>query len=446
MTMKLLRGRTLSFLRVPSGVDDHDSYQFEQDGAVLVENGIITAFGSYNTVKAGLSKAVEEIDHRPHLIMPGFIDLHVHFPQMQIIASYAPDLLHWLNTYTFPAELRFRDVAHCQQIATEFCNELIGNGTTTAAAYCSVHPESADALMAEAASRNMLMIAGKVMMDRNAPDGLLDTAESSYQETSALIQRWHGRGRNRVAITPRFAITSTPGQMEAASTLSREWPDLHIQTHLSENLDEIRYSCELYPEAKDYTDIYARYGLLHSKTLLGHCIHLTERERDVLSETGAVAVHCPTSNQFLGSGLFPLEGLASRSRPVRTGVASDVGAGTSFSMLRTMDEAYKIQQLLGARLNPLKSFHDMTLGNAAALGYSDRIGTLAVGSDADLVVLDSSATSLMALRMKAVNNLTEELFMLQTIGDDRTVVETYIAGNAAKSSVSVQRSKEARPC
>ncbi|SCX30120.1 Guanine deaminase [Agrobacterium sp. DSM 25558] len=452
MTTKLLRGRTLSFLRTPYDVNDHGSYRFEMDGALLIKDGVITAVGPYVQVKAALSEAVEEIDHRPYLIMPGFVDLHIHFPQTQMIASYAPDLLGWLNTYTFPAELGFSEAAHCQQIASAFCDELVNNGTTTAAAYCSVHPGSVDALMAEAARRNMLMIAGKVMMDRNAPEGLLDTAETSYRDTTALIRRWHGAGRGRIAITPRFAITSTPAQLEAAGLLVKEWPDLHIQTHLSENRDEIRYSCELYPGARDYTDIYANYGLLHSKTLLGHCIYLSERERDVLSETGAVAVHCPTSNLFLGSGLFPLEELSRRSRAVRTGVATDVGAGTSFSMLRTMDEAYKIQQLLGARLNPLKSFHDMTLGNAVCLGCNDRIGTLAVGGDADLVVLDSSATSLMALRMAKVSSLAEELFMLQTLGDDRAVVETYIAGNASKSSRSrpesrsAQESLEARPC
>lgn len=432
MKPKLLRGRVLSFHRAPVSLDDYSSFHFEGDGAVIVEDGIIIAFGSYDQVKLMAPNDIEEVDHRPNLLMPGFIDMHVHLPQMQVIASYAPNLLEWLSNYTFPAELRFADQIHSERIAARFCDELISNGTTTAAAFCSVHPVSVDALMGEAARRNMLIIGGKVMMDRNAPEGLRDTPQAAYDDTSALIRRWNGVARNHVAITPRFAITSTPAQMEAASALVGEWPDLYVQTHLSENLDEIRFSCELYPSAKDYTDIYTSFGLMHSKTLLGHCIHLSERERDVLNETGAVAVHCPTSNLFLGSGLAPLNELQTRGRPVRVGFATDVGAGTSFSMLRTMDEAYKVQQLLGTRLNPLQSFHHITLGNAQALGLEQRIGTLAVGSDADVVVLDTHATSAMRLKMEAVSSLTEELFVLQTLGDDRSVVETYVAGRPSK--------------
>ncbi|MET3855652.1 guanine deaminase [Rhizobium sp. OAE497] len=280
----------------------------------------------------------------------------------------------------------------------------------------------------------MCMIGGKVMMDRNAPQGLLDTPEMGYDETRAVIAEWHGKGRNHVAITPRFAITSTPAQMEAAATLAREFPDLHIQTHLSENHDEIRYTCELYPEAVDYTDIYARYGLLGKKTLFGHCIHLSDREADAMSEAGSIAVHCPTSNLFLGSGLFPLKALSRREKPVRIGVATDIGGGSSYSMLRTMDEAYKIQQLLGERLNPLDSYYHMTLGNAEALSLADSIGTLETGTDADIVVLNAAATPAMALKMDVVKTLAEELFLLQTMGDDRSIVETYVAGNAMKAA------------
>jgi guanine deaminase len=281
----------------------------------------------------------------------------------------------------------------------------------------------------------MLMVGGKVMMDRNAPQGLLDTPEMSYDETRAVIADWHGKGRNHVAITPRFAITSTPQQMQAAQALAQEFPDLFIQTHLSENLDEIKYTCELYPEATDYTDIYVRYGLMRDTTLLGHAIHLSEREADVLSETGAVAVHCPTSNLFIGSGLFPMKKLQRREKPVRIAVATDIGGGSSYSMLRTMDEAYKIQQLLGERLNPLESWFLMTLGNAQALSMADRIGTLDVGTDADITVLNASSTPAMALKMEVVNSLTEELFLMLTMGDDRTVSETYVAGKAMKSTL-----------
>ncbi len=434
MTMLLLRGRLLSFKRAPLSIDDTASYLYIEDGGLLVSDGKIAAIGTYTDIRAEAPEGVEEKDHRPHLIVPGLIDMHLHFPQMQVIGSYAANLLEWLNTYTFPEECRFVESAHAQRIATHFYDELIRHGTTTAVAYCSVHKTSADAFFAEALKRNMLMVGGKVMMDRNAPQGLLDTPELGYDETRQVIADWHGKGRNHVAITPRFAITSTPKQMEAAQALAQEFPDLFIQTHLSENLDEIKYTCELYPEAIDYTDIYVRYGLMGKKTLLGHAIHLSDREADVLSETGAVAVHCPTSNLFIGSGLFPMKKLQRREKPVRIAVATDIGGGSSYSMLRTMDEAYKIQQLLGERLNPLESWYLMTRGNAEALSMVDRIGTLDAGTDADITVLNASSTPAMALKMEVVTSLTEELFLMLTMGDDRTVVETYVAGTAAKTA------------
>jgi guanine deaminase len=435
MTCLLLRGRLFSFHRAPESLTDAASYLYEEDGGLLIEDGRIVKVGAYRDVKAQAPETAEEVDHRPHLILPGLIDTHVHFPQMQVIASYAANLLEWLNTYTFPEECRFVETAHAARIATHFYDEFLRQGTTTAVAYCSVHKTSADAFFTEAMRRNMLMVGGKVMMDRNAPQGLLDTAQLGYDETRAVIEQWHGKGRNHVAITPRFAITSTPEQMSAAQALAQEFPDLHIQTHLSENHDEIRYTCELYPDATDYTDIYARYGLLGQKTLLGHAIHLSEREADVLADTGSVAVHCPTSNLFLGSGLFPLKAHARREKPVRIGVATDIGGGSSYSMLKTLDEAYKIQQLLGERLNPLDSFYHMTRGNAEALSLVDRIGTLDAGTDADLVVLDAAATPSMKLRMETISTLPEELFLLQTLGDDRSVVETYVAGRAMKSGL-----------
>ncbi|MBX5198216.1 guanine deaminase [Rhizobium sp. NZLR10] len=435
MTTTLLRGRLLSFHRAPLSLADSQSYRYEEDGGLLIEDGLIAAVGSYADVKAKAAEGTAEIDHRPHLILPGFIDMHLHFPQMQVIASYAANLLEWLNTYTFPEECRFVESAHAERIATHFYDELIRHGTTTAVAYCSVHKTSADAFFAEAMKRNMRMVGGKVMMDRNAPQGLLDTPEMGYDETRQVISDWHGKGRNHVAITPRFAITSTPAQMEATSALAREFPDLHIQTHLSENHDEIKFTCELYPDAIDYTDIYAHYGLLGPKSLFGHAIHLSEREADVMSEAGAVAVHCPTSNLFLGSGLFPLKALVRREKPVRIGVATDIGGGSSYSMLKTMDEAYKIQQLLGERLNPLESYYLMTRGNAEALSLTDRIGTLEPGTEADLVVLDAAATPAMALKLEVVKTLPEELFLLQTMGDDRAIAETYVAGVALKAAL-----------
>lgn len=431
-TETLIRGRLLSFRRAPEHAGDRESYLYEEDGALLVRDGKIAAVGTYGEVKPKAGTETSEIDHRPHLILPGLIDCHVHFPQMQVIASYAANLLEWLNTYTFPEECRFVESAHAQRIATQFFDEFLRQGTTTAVAYCSVHKASADAFFAESLKRGTLMIGGKVMMDRNAPQGLLDTPQLGYHETRAVIEQWHGKGRNHVAITPRFAITSTPEQMAMTQTLAEEFPDLHIQTHLSENHDEIRYTCELYPDAKDYTDIYARYGLLRKKALFGHAIHLSDREADAMAESGAVAVHCPTSNLFLGSGLFPLKAIQRREKPVTVAVATDIGGGSSYSMFKTMDEAYKIQQLLGERLNPLESFYHMTLGNAVALDLADRIGTLDAGTDADIVVLNAAATPAMRLRMETVTSLSEELFLLQTLGDDRSVVETYVAGKASK--------------
>lgn len=432
MSATLYRGRTLSFIRAPEHINDAGSYRYESDGALLVEDGRIVAMGDFATVNAAAPEATVVIDHRPYLILPGLIDTHVHFPQMQVIASYAANLLEWLNTYTFPEECRFVEQAHAERIARAFFDEFFRNGTTTAVAYCSVHKASADAYFAESLRRGSLMIGGKVMMDRNAPQGLLDTPETGYDETRQVIADWHGKGRNHVAITPRFAITSTPEQMERVQALAEEFPDLHIQTHLSENHDEIRYTCELFPDARDYTDIYAHYGLLGPKSLFGHAIHLSDREADAMSEAGAVAVHCPTSNLFLGSGLFPLRKYQRRDKKLRIAVATDIGGGSSYSMLKTMDEAYKIQQLLGERLNPLESFHLMTLGNAEALSLADRIGTLEPGTDADFVVLDAAATPAMRLRMETVKSLAEELFLLQTLGDDRSVVETYVAGRAAR--------------
>ena len=287
--IRLLRGRLLSFLRQPQDLGDAGSYLYREDGGLLIEHGRIAAAGDYADIRRQAPASVETIDHRPHLIMPGFIDPHIHFPQMQVVGSYAGNLLEWLNTYTFVEEQRFADPAHAARIAGRFFDELVRYGTTTAVAYCSVHKASADAFFAESLKRNMRMIAGKVMMDRNAPPGLRDTPQSGYDDTRQVIADWNGKGRNHVAITPRFAITSTPGQMEMAGALAREFPDLHIQTHLSENLDEIRFAGELYPDARDYTDIYARYGLLGRKSLFGHCIHLSDREADAMSESGSVA-------------------------------------------------------------------------------------------------------------------------------------------------------------
>lgn len=434
--MKILRGRILTFLEEPQGRDDHASYRYIEDGAVVIgDDGRIVMVGEWNPRAASHHTEAEIVDHRPHLIMAGFIDAHIHFPQMQVIGAYAGGLLEWLNTYTFAEEQKFMDKGHANRIAGLFFDTLLQHGTTTAAAYCSVHPQSVDAFFSEAEKRDMLMVGGKVMMDRNAPQALLDTPQSGYDETRAGIEKWHGKGRAHYAITPRFAITSSHEQMAMAEALAREFPDLHIQTHVSENLAEIALANELFPNYGDYVGIYEKFHLLGPKTLLGHCIHLSHRETEVIAETRAVAVFCPTSNLFIGSGLFDYE--RQHERGVRIATATDVGGGSSYSMLRTMDEGYKVMQLRGQRLTPFRSFYHLTLGNARAMSLDNRIGTLQAGKEADIVVLDSAATPQMKLRMETADTLEQELFLLQTCGDDRAVVETYVMGKPMKSALAV---------
>ncbi len=431
MTQTLLRGRVLSFHREPEGAGDTAAYTYVEDGAILIRDGIIAAAGAFDDVTTE-TEDIEIIDHRPHLLMAGFIDAHIHFPQIQMVASWGSQLLDWLNGYTFPVEAEFADSQHARAMANRFCDLLTDHGTTTAVAFCSSHKGSAEALFSEAYDRNMRMIAGKTMMDRNAPDDVLDTPQSGYDDSRALIADWHGTGRLSYAITPRFAITSSPEQMKVAQTLAQEHPDCYVQTHLSENHDEIAYTSELYPDARDYLDVYETYGLLGSRTLLGHAIHLKPREIDVIAETGAHPVFCPTSNLFLGSGLFDDAGL--RAKGIANAVATDIGAGTSFSMLQTLNEGYKILQLQDQKLHTLRAFHWITRGNAEVLGLEDRIGTLDAGSEADIVVLDPGATPAMALRVDRAETLAEELFALQMMGDDRAIVETYVSGRPQKGT------------
>lgn len=431
----LLRGRTLSFTSEPSSPDDTDAYTYVEDGALLISDGIIIASGDYDDVSAKAGGA-EIVDHRPNLLMAGFIDAHIHFPQVQVIASWGAQLLDWLNTYTFPEEIRYADQNHCSVMATHFYDQLIACGTTTAAAFCSTHKTSADAFFAEADHRNMRMIGGKVLMDRNAPDMLRDTLQNGYDDTKALIEQWHGKGRLHYAITPRFAITSSPEQLEMAGALTAQHPGCYVQTHLSENHDEIAYTKTLFPKARDYLDVYQSCGLLGARTLLGHSLHLEPREIDVLVETGAHPVFCPTSNLFLGSGLFDDAGL--RKRGLNNAIATDVGAGTSYSMLQTLNEGYKVLQLQNQAMHPLRAFHWITRGNAVALGLEDKIGSLEAGTEADVVVLNASATGAMALRSERASDLFQELFVLQIMGDDRAVEQTYIAGVASKHETAMK--------
>ena len=395
---------------------------------MLVEDGRIVAMGDAVTVLATLPEGTPIDDHSGHLILAGMIDTHIHLPQTQVIASHGAQLLDWLHRYTFVEEQRFADPGHAARIARFFVDELLRHGTTTAVVYGSVHPQSVEALFAEAERRGARMIAGKVMMDRNAPAALLDTAESGYRESKALIERWHGKGRLGYAVSPRFAVTSSDAQLEAAGALLREHPGCHLQTHLSENPDEVATVRRLFPWAASYTDVYDRFGLLGGRSLFGHCIHLEEAELERLSATGSVAALCPTSNLFLGSGLFDLAALRGDGRPVRIALATDIGGGTSYSMLRTAAEAYKVAQLRGQTWSPLEAFYAITLGNARALGLEGTIGSLEPGCEADIVVLDAHATPAMAHRMETASELAEELFVLLILGDDRAVRATYLAG------------------
>jgi guanine deaminase len=444
-----IRGRVLTFVADPNVAGPDRSYRYWPDGLVVVRDGVIEEVGDASALLRTMPPHAR-IDHYPdQLILPGFIDTHIHYPQTRVIASYGAQLLEWLQKYTFVEEQRLRNPAHAEMVARFFLDELLRNGTTTAAVYCTVHPESVEAFFAESERRNTRMIAGKVMMDRNAPPGLLDTAERGYRESKSLLERWHGRGRQLYAITPRFALTSTEAQLEASGALVREHPTAYVQTHLCENPNEIATTKALFPWASSYAAVYERYGLLGSRSLLGHCIHLEKEEVELLAGTASTAVFCPTSNLFLGSGLFNRARL--REHSVRIGLATDVGGGTSYSMLRTAAEAYKVLQLQAQSLPALDAFHMMTRGNAEVLGLDHLIGSLEPGFEADIVVLDSRATPAMAHRIDSIeDSLPEELFLLMTLGDDRAVAATYVAGRrfgefepSLRSTASPLRSLEA---
>ena len=420
-----LRGRVLSFTGDPSDTGER-SVLFHSDGAVLIRDGLIAEVGEAQPILDALPPDVPVVNHHPHLILPGFIDPHLHLPQTQVIASYGAELMEWLQRYTFPEEARYSSPRIATDAARWLLDTLAANGTTSASVFCTSHPVSVDAFMGEAGRRGLRMIAGKVMMDRGAPDALLDTPERGYEQTKAAIERWHGEGRLEIAITPRFAPTSSEAQLEAATKLAREFPDLPIQTHLSENHGEIAYVASLFPKDEDYTAVYERFGLVRRRALFGHCIHLTERERDALSAGGASAIFCPTSNLFLGSGLFDRD--AVKGAGIRMGLATDIGGGTSYSMLRTMAEGYKVLALQGQKLPAFEAFRMATAGNADAMGLGETIGRIAPGLEADLTVLDSRSTGPLTRRMERIETLEEELFALMTLGDERATVATYSGG------------------
>lgn len=425
---QILKGRVLSFNRRPRGTGDRTACDYVENGIVVIDGPRIVAIETADRINAHRQPGTIEHDFGNRLILPGFIDTHIHLPQSQVIASYGSQLLEWLEKYTFPAEARYADPAVAAAGARFFVDELLRNGTTTAVAYGSVHKGSAEALFLEAERRGLMMLAGKTAMDRNAPPAILDSAEAAYDDTKALIAAWHRRGRQRVVITPRFAITSTPAQLEALGALAREYPDCLVQTHLSENRKEIDTTRALFPDRSGYLDVYDHYGLVGPRSLFGHSIHLEPVEIARLSEAGSVAVFCPTSNLFIGSGLFDYRGLGDGASPVRLALGTDIGAGTSYSMLATAGEAYKVMQLQGQTLSALEAFDLITRRNADAIGESE-IGQIRPGGYADLVVLDARATPAMAHRLDVSDgDLEEELFVLMTMGSERNVAEVFIGG------------------
>lgn len=422
-----IRTTVLHCLRDPGLAGDRSAVECLSDAIVVVREGRIDRVGESAAVLRELGGDIPVIDRRGKWLLPGFIDTHVHFPQIDVIASYGAQLLEWLEKFTFPEETKFSDRNHADQAAKFFLDRLVENGTTTASVFCTVHPQSVDALFSESEARGMRMIAGKCLMDRHAPDGLRDTAESGIRESIELIERWHGHARSLYAITPRFAATSTPEQMRAMGELAARYPSTYIQSHVAENKSEIEWIAELFPEHRSYLDVYDRYGLLRDKSIYAHCIYLDDVDRARMTAAGATPSFCPTSNLFIGSGLYNLQTALAAGNRVSLG--SDVGGGTSYSMLRTLGEAYKVQQLQGISLSPAYALYLATLGGAKALSLDDKLGSIEAGKEADFVLIDPASTPVLARRTSLRSDPLDAFFALMTLGDDRAIAETYVNGS-----------------
>lgn len=424
-----LRGCFITFRGNPFTMPPEDALHVEEDGLILIRDGIITHCGPYTQVRPFVPHNCPITHYPDGIITAGFIDTHVHYPQMPVIASWGEELLAWLKHYVFPAEARFEDKALAQAVARSFMTELLRNGTTTAAVYCTVHPQSVDAFFEESSRLGTRMIAGKVLMDRNAPDAVRDTAQQGYADSVALIDRWHQNGRQLYAVTPRFAITSTPEQLEMAGALFKSRNDLFMQTHLAETQQECADVATLFPNRSSYLDVYDKAGLVGPRALFGHGIYLNEHDLQRCHTADCTLCHCPTSNLFLGSGIFRLFDVTSKTRPVRTGLGTDVGAGTSLSLLATMAEAYKVSLLAGGtKLHAIQAFWLATAGGAQALHLADKIGTIAPGLEADLCILNPNATPLLTQRVKTSNSMADVLFALMMLGDDRCIQATWVHG------------------
>ena len=426
-----IRGGVLTFTGDPFLEDPASCTRYESDAIVVMADGRILDFGPAQQVAARIPAGTPVTHYADALITAGFVDAHVHYPQTEIIASYGKQLLDWLSAYTFPAEQAFAQPEHARRVAKFFLQECLRVGTTTSAVFCTVHPGSVDAFFGEAEALGMRMLAGKVLMDRNAPEALCDTVQSGYDDSKAALLRWHDRGRLLYCVTPRFAATSSPAQLDAASALWREHPGTYLQSHIAENRNEMAWVKELFPDRSGYLDVYDHHGALGPRAIYGHGIWLNESELARCHETGTAIAHCPTSNTFLGSGLFKLHEARKAARSVRVALATDIGGGTRFSMLATMHEAYKVAQLNGQALTAAQAFYLATRGGAHALYLDDRIGSVAPAMEADVVVLDLKSTPLIACRMQHCRDLTEALFVQMTLGDDRAVRATYVAGRLA---------------
>ncbi|WP_260513754.1 guanine deaminase [Serratia fonticola] len=426
-SIKAVRGSFLDITRTVQHQEEIEGHlRFIKDGLLIIRDGRVEWFGNWEEGHHQIPDSIRVRDYSGKMIVPGFVDTHIHYPQCEMVGAYGEQLLDWLNKHTFPAEKRYNDLEYAREMSAFFIKQLLRNGTTTALVFGTVHPESVEALFESARHINMRMIAGKVMMDRNAPDYLLDTAESSYSQTKALIERWHNNGRLLYAITPRFAPTSSPEQLEMVQRLRQEYPDVYLHTHLSENKDEVAWVKALYPEHKNYLDVYHHYGMTGRKSVFAHCVHLEDAEWDCLHQTQSSIAFCPTSNLYLGSGLFNLPN--AWRKKVRVGMGTDIGAGTTFNMLQTLNEAYKIMQLQGYRLSAYEAFYLATLGGADALGLADTIGNFNLGKEADFVVLEPTATPLQQLRYDNSKTLMDKLFVMMTLGDDRSIYRTYVDG------------------
>lgn len=422
------RGSILHCLDDPASTSANAAVDYLSDGLLLVENGLIANIGDASQLLPTLGSHIPVIDHTGKLIVPGFVDNHIHFPQTDVIASHGKQLLEWLEGYVFPEEMKFADSAHAEDVARFFINELLRNGTTSALVLGTVHPQSVDALFHAAQSKSMRLIAGKVLMDRHCPPQLQDTPETAYSDSRALIEKWHGQDRLRYAITPRFAPTSTEEQLHKAAQLAAEFPDTYIHSHVAENTDEVAWVATLFPKARSYVDVYRQFGLMRERTILAHCIHLDDEDRNLFRDSGAAMAFCPTANLFLGSGLFDID--AAQAAGIKVGLGTDVGAGTSFSLLRTAGEAYKVAQLSQQVLTPQRAFYLATLGSATALHIDDKVGNLAIGKEADFLIIDQASTPLLHRRSLNAGNWVDRLFVLLTLGDDRAVQETFVGGRS----------------